>query len=381
MIHEVDDIYEQDWPEAPPIDAEGLDEVKQMLGDALGYLREPALLSPRLEPAPGNVPPEPYPDFDDPEVAEFFGAPRYRVYLVDEPEQHLHPALERRAARWLSTAMSQWGAQCVIATHAIAFIDIPGDRHVYELSRTEYMTRIASLDPRTLTPYTPIARAIGLDRGELLARSRAFVFLEPTTAALLEELFAQRLDLSHIRLVAIELQKPSQRPEIRILAQLTAAPLAALLLSPAPPEIARLRSATAAERAETAQEPDEFGAVARLLDHAIDTHREIEILTLGVPDILALLDDDAIRDVLTDRAGALAFPGDQAARELHARTAPQLRSADFLQSTYGLTADPQTIRLIARSMRDAGKAPPPPIDDAIWQIEQQIITAETAEQS
>ncbi len=206
------------------------------------------------------------------------------------------------------------------------------------------------------------------------------MFLEPGTAALLEELFAERLDRSHIRLVPIELQKPSEPAEITILAQLTAAPLEALLLSPAPPEIARLRTASADERAETAQEPGELGAVARLLDFAIHTHREIEILTLGVPDILALLDDDAIGHVLTDRGGAPAFPGYQPARELHARTAAQLSHADFLQSTYGLTADPHTIRLIARAMRAAGQAPPPPIDDAIWQIEQQIITAETAEQ-
>jgi hypothetical protein len=32
------------------------------------------------------------------------------MYLVDEPEQRLHPALQRRAARWLQTAMSQWDA-------------------------------------------------------------------------------------------------------------------------------------------------------------------------------------------------------------------------------------------------------------------------------
>jgi hypothetical protein len=328
-----------------------------------------------------DAPPEPYPDFDDPDVAEFFRAPRYRVYLLDEPEQHLHPALERRAARWLSTAMSQWGAQCIIATHAIAFIDIPGDRNVYELSRTGYETAIAPLDPRTLTPHTPIARAIGLDRGELLARSRAFVFIQRTTAALLEELFAERLERSRIHLIPIELLTPSELPEISILAQLTAAPLTALLLSPAPEELARLRTANADERTEAAQHPGELGAAARILDLAMHTERQIEILTLGAPDILALLNDDTIRQVITDSDRTATYPGHQTARERHLHTAQQLSYADFLQKSYGLTADPNTIRLIARAMRDAGQAPPPPIDDAIWQIEQQIITAEIAEQS
>ncbi|HWF49976.1 MAG TPA: AAA family ATPase [Solirubrobacteraceae bacterium] len=375
---ELDDRDEPPEHDEPELNLNGLDEVKEMLEEALGYLREPTLLPPRLE-AAEDAPPEHVAAFDDFDVAEFFRAPRYRVYLLDEPEQHLHPALERRAARWLSTAMSQWGAQCIIATHAIAFIDIPGDRHVYELSRTDYTTTIASLDPTALTPYTPIARAIGLDRGELLARSRAFVFLEPATAALLEELFAERLDRSHIRLVAIELQQPSEHAEISILAQLTAAPLTALLLSPTPEEIARLRTTSADERAEAAQQPGELGGAAQILDLAAHTQREIEILTLGVPDILALLNDDAIRQVIRDRGGALAFPGYQAARELHAGTAAQLSYADFLQGTYGLTADPKTVRSIARAMRDAGQPPPPPIDDAIWQIEHQIITAETGE--
>jgi AAA domain, putative AbiEii toxin, Type IV TA system len=320
-LDELGDIDEMSLAEETEPDLDRLDEVKEMLHDALGYLREPTLLPPRPAPAE-DEPSEPYWEFDDPDIFEFFQAPRYPVYLLDEPEQHLHPALERRAARWLSTAMSQWGAQCVIATHAIAFIDIPGDRHVYELSRTEYTATIAPLDPRTLTPYTPIARAIGLDRGELLARSRAFVFLEPTTATVLDELFAERLDRSHIRLVPIDLKEPGELPEIRILTQLTAAPLTALFISTTPEDIARLRTATDDERAQAAQRPGELGAVAAILDLAVHQHRQIEILTLGSPDILAPLSDDATRAVIRER-----------------------------------------------------------VDDAIWQIEQQIITAETAEQT
>jgi AAA domain, putative AbiEii toxin, Type IV TA system len=273
-------------------------------------LSEPTLLPPRVEPAE-DAPSETYPEFD---------APRYRVYLLDEPEQHLHPGLERRAASWLSTAMSQWGAQCVIATHAITFIDIAGDRQVYELSRTGYAATIGPLDPGAVTPYTPIARAIGLDRGELLSRYRAFVFLEHTTAALLQELFAERLDRSHIHLVPIELRQPNELPEITILAQLTAAPLTALFISTTPEDIARLRTANADERAEAARQPGELGAIAAILDLAVHQQRQIEILTLDAPDILAPLHDNATRAVITDR-----------------------------------------------------------MDDAISQIEQQIITAETAE--
>jgi energy-coupling factor transporter ATP-binding protein EcfA2 len=288
---ETDEDLDDDIDEEPEPDADWLDETRQLLEHALGYLREPTLLPPRLEPAE-DEPSAPYPEFD---------APRHRVYLIDEPEQHLHPALERRAASWLSTAMSQWGAQCVIATHALAFIHIAGDRQVYELSRTGYAATIAPLDPATLTPYTPIARAIGLDRGELLSRYRAFVFLEHATAAVLEELFGERLDRSHIRLVPIELRQPNELPEITILAQLTAAPLAALLVSTAPEEIARLRMASALERTAAARQPGELGAVAAILELAVRKQRQIEILTLAIPDLRALLGDDQTRDAVTDR--------------------------------------------------------------------------------
>ncbi len=61
--------------------------------------------------------------------------PRARLYLIDEPEQRLHPALQRRAASWLAELMDGWGAQCVLATHAAAFLDVPGDVRVHQVVR------------------------------------------------------------------------------------------------------------------------------------------------------------------------------------------------------------------------------------------------------
>ena len=51
---------------------------------------------------------------------------------------------------------------------------------------------IQRLEPSRITPATPIARAIGLDRGELLTRYRAFVLADPPLAAALVGLVSRR---------------------------------------------------------------------------------------------------------------------------------------------------------------------------------------------
>lgn len=40
------------------------------------------------------------------------------IYLIDEPERHLHPALERQALTWLKGLGARSGTQVVIATHS-----------------------------------------------------------------------------------------------------------------------------------------------------------------------------------------------------------------------------------------------------------------------
>lgn len=51
------------------------------------------------------------------------GASRRAIYLVDEPEAHLHPAAADSVADWL-TAAAERNAGVVIATHAPAFLNI-----------------------------------------------------------------------------------------------------------------------------------------------------------------------------------------------------------------------------------------------------------------
>jgi hypothetical protein len=360
-----------------------LDEVKPMLEDILEQLGDRKPRAPRVPVVPGR---EADAGQDtDPEAwmsANVLGALRTRLYLLDEPEQRLHPALARRAARWLASLMSEWGSQCILATHTIAFIDIPGNTRAYQLTRSGDDSIISPLDPAALTPHALLARELGLDRGEFLSRWRAFLFCEaPELAALIEELYTDRLAASGIRVLALNDPRPGQgQLDITILHELTGAPVAVLFLSIPQSEIDQLRRASAAQRAEAIQDDGAPGTVATLLELEIRQDRHIEILTLQTPEIVDLLDEDALRHASATTPDLPHFRGHQAARDAYNQTAPPERGgtyADFLSHTYGIASTVDTIREAARCMREAQLPTQPALDDVLWRIDQLALADET----
>ncbi|HET8742259.1 MAG TPA: AAA family ATPase [Gaiella sp.] len=49
---------------------------------------------------------------------------RTTIYVLDEPERHLHPAAQEEVARWIAERVEA-GAGAIIATHALPFLDLP----------------------------------------------------------------------------------------------------------------------------------------------------------------------------------------------------------------------------------------------------------------
>jgi energy-coupling factor transporter ATP-binding protein EcfA2 len=165
-----EEARERDERVAHRLDGLGVEEHQAALENLLAGLQDPRLALPIIPEHP-IFQPDPdrefLPDEDRGESLE--PMPRGRLYLLDEPEQRLHPMLQRRAAQWLGTLMSQWEAQCVITTHSVAFMAIPGDTFTYEIVRTQDDAKLLPLDSGSLTPYSQIAQEMGLDRGELLS--------------------------------------------------------------------------------------------------------------------------------------------------------------------------------------------------------------------
>lgn len=311
--------------------------------------------------------------------AEWMSVFRPRLYLLDEPEQRLHPALQRRAARWLADLMREWRSQCVLATHSTAFMDVPGDTCLYELSRSGQSASINAINVAELTRHAQLAREMGLDRGELLSRWRAYLFVEGLAdVAVIEEFFKERLDSSRIRVLPVHGHRHhAGLLDMFILAE-AAAPIAALLDGISDNEIKRLRAAGAKERAAAMADAGEIGTVAKIIDLEVKQERDIDILTIEEPDIFDLLDEDVIRRT-SARTSTRPFPGHTAARGAFVQTKGRHNAAaymGFLETAYGVRTTSGAIREVARAMKRRGLHPPAPLEDAVTRVEQAALSAE-----
>jgi Predicted ATP-dependent endonuclease of the OLD family len=100
---------------------------------------------------------------------------RPTILLVEEPEIHLHPALETNMMRYLRSLSSQ--CQVFITTHSTNFLDTAAMSNVYLVSRTG-STQIQVLDADNAEAQLP--RELGLRMSSLFLYDRV-VFVEGRT--------------------------------------------------------------------------------------------------------------------------------------------------------------------------------------------------------
>lgn len=373
-------LHDADAAAAEDQESERIIELKARLQQALAWLADPGMARPQISPEPPQHIEGTWLFDQSAELrTEWESVVRPRIYLIDEPEQRLHPVLQRRAARWLSSAMSQWGSQCLLATHATAFIDAPGDTRVYEVTRTAVDQGVVEpLDVTALTPDARIIRQLGLDRGELLSRSRAFLLVaDPDATTLLNVLFADRLHSSQITFLGIEPQAPAGGLlDLAVLAQFTSTPLFVLLTSISQVEIDRVTSLSSGQSTSHRKPSGELTLLADILEIMRRHHRTIDIRSLERPAAFDLLDEEAIRR--TARSGMPTFPGHIAARQEHAtQPAPQTSTyRNHLLRIYGISTTPDAIRHIARQMVRTHTPPPAALADVLWHVDQAILDTE-----
>ncbi len=104
---------------------------------------------------------------------------RTTLFLIDEPERHLHPALQRQAARLVAEKVSRDGFQAIVATHSVPFMSIKSNaRYAYLIREPGSETIVSSLEPSSLELIDVTSEELGLDRGELLGLIEAIVWVE-----------------------------------------------------------------------------------------------------------------------------------------------------------------------------------------------------------
>jgi hypothetical protein len=105
-----------------------------------------------------------------------------RFFVVDEPERHLHPLLQRAGAAWLARTAAERQAPCLIASHSAPFLGLSGESasYVYVARDGEQITP-RPVEPSDLDQLDELSTALGFDRGELLTLVNLWLVVEGAT--------------------------------------------------------------------------------------------------------------------------------------------------------------------------------------------------------
>jgi hypothetical protein len=303
---------------------------------------------------------------EGPLVAAVQRAPR--LYIVDEPERHLHPALQREAAEWARGFAAEDGVQILYATHSPAFLGAGQSTNLIHVERdSEFLIKTTPLDPRDLTVADQRLRELGLDRGEYLALFRAVLFVEGLTdQAVLEELCGDRLRDIGVLVQPFHGTKDSRKiVEAETLMRVLGPPFH-VLVDNCPDALISEISGMTKEELDSAIRTRRFKNEASFLAHirrgSLEAGRPVEIHGIPYKDILGVLDDGCIQSELTSRGVQRAWPGFDDLVAAHGeRYNAQL-------GRYGIDKKPELFHAIARRMREAGMRAPAldGILDEIW---------------
>jgi hypothetical protein len=104
---------------------------------------------------------------------------RAPMFLIDEPERHLHARAHRPLAAWLPDLVRDHGTQALLTTHAVLFIN-RADAIAYVARTANSDANVTACTTEELKALGEIAADLGLNRDELLARGTG---LEPDPIA------------------------------------------------------------------------------------------------------------------------------------------------------------------------------------------------------
>lgn len=247
-----------------------------------------------------------------------------RLFVIDEPEAHLHPAAQRQAAHWLATLVREDYGSCLIASHSPAFLSMGGPACLTHVNRAAgHRVQLRSLDPRDLAALDRDVSDLGFDRGELLALHRAVLFVEGATdQAVIEALYPDRIrDIgllvqpfhgtgSHRRVLEVETLFRILGPPFHVLVDNVTEEERAFVGHLDEPGLEQLIG----KPDRTKKRSDELIFLAHVRLAGLRAGPQLEIHAIPTKDILGALDDAVVRDLARERhPGRPSYPGFEAA--------------------------------------------------------------------
>jgi hypothetical protein len=279
------------------------------------------------------------------------------LFVIDEPERHLHPSLERQAARWLGeVGRSQvLHGQVLMATHSVAMMSLPRPSLYTFVRRDLGVTRTSPLPPEAMDELDVVSDELGLDRGELITGRRVFAYVEGEVDRLVfQTLFADRLRDAGVQLVPLHgLRNAPGIVEADILFRLAKQRIAVIVDNVVREKLPPSDDQSQLKRLANRHKGTELGTVAQLLLNATFREQTIAVFAIPGPDIIAELDDDVLREVLK-----LPYPGFAASMRYLKDSNSELPWKRFCIEKQWLRDDPDSIGDVVRAMKELPRTPP-----------------------
>lgn len=218
--------------------------------------------------------------------------PPETLYVFDEPERHLHPLAQEEAAAWIASLVRE-GAFVLVATHALAFLDLP-------LEQAEYLLVFEDADGNSATesisgdPTGALKRRAdraGVSPAQLIQLTRGILLVEGKhDEQVIEHFYGE--DLRRARIEILPIRGTSKT---KLLAE-------AELLRRFRVPLYILFDKTLSTGS------DENRAIQTLLDHWPAAEPPPIRVRFGPPDIFFALPEDTVRRVLRGSFD-VEFPG------------------------------------------------------------------------
>jgi hypothetical protein len=288
-----------------------------------------------------------------------------RVVIVDEPERHLNPRLQRQAASWLQALVERSGTPCLAASHSVAFLSLPRPAVFAHVRRDGPRVEVERLDPSTLDALDEAAADLGFVRGELLSTVGCFLLVEGVhDQIVIDRIFERELRDAGVYVIPIRGGGRKTLFDADALWRFTTAP-AALAVDNIDPNVlaaAQAGDVNALATLTRAGSSEESKAAGVLLAHAQGKGRELHLLAHPGMDLIDTLDDAAVIAVYSRYPGVGKM---QDAWEAHVRAAAAEGTTvsagtrkTWLQAEYGIDNSRDAYTKIADAHVRLGRRPP-----------------------